>query len=75
MGFITRFTNEKTSQNNFSCQNFSVENFFSLFFHFYPNVQTHMQEVRTILEKATPPVYECVCVTRKKIHLEQKFNE
>ena len=24
--FFTRFTREKTPQNNFSCQNFSVEN-------------------------------------------------
>ena len=39
-----------------------------------------MQEIRTILEKATPP--ECMTMNvgvyyyqMKKIHLEQKFNE
>ena len=38
-----------------------------------------MQEIRTILEKATPlecmTMNVCVYYQKKKIHLEQKFNE
>ena len=35
MDIFTRFTHEKTTQNNFSRQNFSVENnYFSLFFRY-----------------------------------------
>ena len=39
-----------------------------------------MQEIRTVLEKATPlecmtTMNVCVYYQKKKIHLEQKFNE
>ena len=34
MDFFTNFTHEKTPQNNFSCENFSVENNYFPSFHF-----------------------------------------
>ena len=40
MDFFTRFTREKTPQNNFSSQNFSVEN------NYFPGVFCHNSEIK-----------------------------
>ena len=60
--FFTRFTREKTPQNNFSCQNFSVENnYFQILWKSRRHILAHW--LRLVLKAHFKEFQVCIVIT------------